>query len=188
VTLHEVTHAVQFGGVPWLREYLATQIRELMGSAEERMEVPRRPRLPSRDALARVGRAAIRLDVLGMVTNERERSVIDRSQAVMAVIEGHAEHVMDAVAPELLPSLPQLRGSLDRRRKEQRGLAKYVGRLLGFEMKLRQYSQGKDFCDRIVEVAGVDALRYVFSAEEALPTLAEIEAPDAWITRNRQHL
>jgi coenzyme F420 biosynthesis associated uncharacterized protein len=196
VTLHEVTHAVQFGGVPWLRDYLASQVRELMESAQQRIDVEKTaPRLPTREDLARVGRtaqrvgrAALRLDLLGMVGSPRERAVMNRVQAVMAVIEGHAEHVMDAVAPELLPSLPQLRAAMDKRRKQQSGVAKYLGKLLGLEMKMRQYTQGKAFCDQLVAQAGTGALNHLFSSAEALPTLAEIEDPAAWLERNRAHL
>jgi coenzyme F420 biosynthesis associated uncharacterized protein len=195
VTLHEVTHAVQFGGVPWLREYLAAQIRELMESAQERINVERKPGLPTREDLIRagrgalrVGRAALRLDLLGMVGNQREQAVMDRVQAVMAVIEGHAEHVMDAVAPELLPSLPKMRAAIDKRRKQQRGVAKYLGKLLGLEMKMRQYTQGKAFCDQIVAQAGTAVLNHLFSSPQALPTLAEISDPAAWLERNRAHL
>jgi coenzyme F420 biosynthesis associated uncharacterized protein len=188
VTLHEVTHAVQFGSVPWLREYVAAQVRELMESAQQRVNSQRTPRFPSRADLARVGRAALRLDLIGIVGNKRERDVIDRAQAVMAVIEGHAEHVMDAVAPELLPSLPQLRSAIDKRRKQQRGLSKYLAKLLGLEMKMRQYTQGKAFCDQLVAAAGTGALNHLFSGPEALPTLAEIESPGAWLERNSAHL
>jgi putative hydrolase len=115
--------------------------------------------------------------------NPTERETIDRVQAVMAVIEGHAEHVMDAVAPDLLPSLPRLRRSLDARRRTQSRLSKLIGRLLGLELKLRQYELGKQFCDAVVADGGTDALAYVFSAPEALPALAEIEDPGAWLAR-----
>ncbi len=87
----------------------------------------------------------------------------------MAVIEGHAEHVMDAVAPDLLPSLPKLRAALDRRRKTQSGLSRLFAKLLGLELKLRQYEQGKAFCDAVVARAGTKGLEHVFSGPEALP-------------------
>jgi uncharacterized protein (DUF2342 family) len=90
---------------------------------------------------------------------------------------------MDAVAPDLLPSLPRLRASLDRRRKSQTGLSRILGRLLGLDLKLRQYEQGKYFCDAIVRERGPDALRHVFSGPEALPTLAELGNPSAWVAR-----
>jgi putative hydrolase len=122
-----------------------------------------------------------------VVTSEPERQTLDRVQAVMAVIEGHAEHVMDAVAPDLLPSLPKLRAALDRRRRSQTGLSRLVARLLGLDMKLRQYEQGKFFCDAIVRERGPDALRQVFSGPESLPTFAELSDPSAWIARVMPH-
>jgi uncharacterized protein (DUF2342 family) len=91
--------------------------------------------------------------------------------------------VMDAVAPELLPSLPRLRASLDRRRKTQKGMSRILGKLLGMEMKMRQYEQGKFFCDTIVQAAGTEALVRVFSAPEALPSLDELDEPAQWIAR-----
>ncbi|MHB8657352.1 MAG: zinc-dependent metalloprotease [Solirubrobacteraceae bacterium] len=183
VTLHEVTHAVQFAGVPWLHPYLAGLIRELLRSAELRMDAPRRLRLPGREEVRRVANALRRGDLIGIVTNPGERETLDRVQAVMAVIEGHAEHVMDAVAPDLLPSLPRLRQSLDRRRRSQSGLSQLLSRLLGMDMKLRQYERGKYFCDTIVKAAGRPALEHVFTEVQALPSLAEIEDPSAWLAR-----
>ncbi|MDA8067299.1 MAG: zinc-dependent metalloprotease, partial [Actinomycetota bacterium] len=112
-----------------------------------------------------------------------ERAVMDRAQAVMAVIEGHAEHVMDAVAPDLLPSLPDLRRALDERRRIQSPFGRLLSRLLGLELKLKQYERGKAFCDAIVRDAGPAALQYLFSSPEALPTLPEIEDPPAWLRR-----
>jgi putative hydrolase len=109
--------------------------------------------------------------------------VIDQAQAVMAVIEGHAEHVMDAVAPELLPSLPALRKALDARRKVQSPLGRLVSRLLGLEMKMRQYEGGKIFCDEIDRRAGAKAFERLFSGPASLPSLAEIEDPALWLAR-----
>jgi uncharacterized protein (DUF2342 family) len=87
------------------------------------------------------------------------------------------------VAPDLLPSLPKLREALDRRRRSQSGLSRLVARLLGLDLKLRQYEQGKYFCDAVVRERGAEALHHVFSSPEALPTLAEIRNPEAWLER-----
>jgi coenzyme F420 biosynthesis associated uncharacterized protein len=184
VALHEVTHAVQFSGVPWLHGHLAGLLRELLASAELRLDGKRRRRMPSRDDLARTFDTLRRGDLVTLVTSPAERETLDRVQATMAVIEGHAEHVMDAVAPDLLPSLPRLRAALDRRRKTQSALSRLVGRLLGLELKLRQYELGKQFCDAVVDARGADALHHVFSAPEALPSLAELSDPQAWLARN----
>ncbi len=145
----------------------------------------RRLRLPKRETVERVARAALRADLLGMLASEPERETMDRTQAVMSVIEGHAEHVMDAVAPELLPSLPELRRSIDERRSVQSPFGRLISRLLGLEMKLKQYERGKMFCDEIVRSGGREALALLFSTPEALPTLLEIEDPAGWLRRVR---
>jgi coenzyme F420 biosynthesis associated uncharacterized protein len=183
VALHEVTHAVQFSGVPWLHGHVAGLVRELLRSAELRIDTERKLRLPTGAELKRMATALRHGDLISVVANPTERETLNRVQAVMAVIEGHAEHVMDMVAPDLLPSLPKLRAALDRRRRSQSGLSRLIGRLLGLELKLRQYEQGKYFCDAVVSAAGTEALRYVFSAPEALPTMAELVDPDAWLRR-----
>jgi coenzyme F420 biosynthesis associated uncharacterized protein len=183
VALHEVTHAVQFGGVPWLHGYLSGLVKELLQSAEVRLESPRKLRLPSGAEVKRVLAALRQGDLISVVTSHAERETLDRVQAVMAVVEGHAEHVMDAVAPDLLPNLPKLRQAIDRRRKSQSGVSRLLAKLLGMEMKLRQYEQGKIFCDAVVAQAGVPALHRVFTSPEALPTQAELRDPAAWLAR-----
>jgi coenzyme F420 biosynthesis associated uncharacterized protein len=184
VALHEVTHAVQFAGVPWLHPHVAGLVRELLQSAEVRIDTPRKLRMPTGEELRRVATALREGDLISIVTSSAERETLDRVQAVMAVIEGHAEHVMDAVAPDLLPSLPKLRQAIDRRRRSQSGLSRLVARLLGLDLKLRQYEQGKYFCDEIVRSGGTEALAHVFSGPEALPTLAELRDPPSWLARN----
>ena len=183
VALHEVTHAVQFSGVPWLHGHVAGLVRELLRSAELRIDAERKLRLPTGEELRRMANSIRRGDLVAIVASPAERETLNRVQAVMAVIEGHAEHVMDMVAPDLLPSLPKLRAALDRRRRSQSGLSRLVARLLGLELKLRQYEQGKYFCDAVVDAAGTPALRHVFSSPEALPTLAELNDPPAWLRR-----
>jgi coenzyme F420 biosynthesis associated uncharacterized protein len=187
VALHEVTHAVQFAGVPWLHAHMAGLVRELLATAELRIEAPHKLRLPTGGEIRRVLDALRRGDLISVVTSEAERQTLDRVQAVMAVIEGHAEHVMDAVAPDLLPSLPKLRAALDRRRRSQTGLSRLVGKLLGLDMKLRQYEQGKFFCDAIVSQRGPEALHRMFSGPESLPTVDELTDPSAWVVRVMPH-
>jgi coenzyme F420 biosynthesis associated uncharacterized protein len=183
VALHEVTHAVQFAGVPWLHAHVAGLVKELLQQAEVRIDAPRKLRIPTTDEFRRIARALKDGDLVSILTSKAERETLDRVQAVMAVIEGHAEHVMDAVAPDLLPSLPRLRKALDQRRRSQSGLSRLLARLLGMDLKLKQYERGKIFCDAVVRARGPAALHYVFSSPEALPTLAEIEDPAAWIAR-----
>ena len=101
----------------------------------------------------------------------------------MALIEGHAEHVMDAAGAAVLPSLPKLREALERRRREKPPLVKLLERLLGLDLKMRQYVVGKRFCDAVVRDWGIEGLNRAWSAPEHLPTLAELDDPAAWVRR-----
>jgi putative hydrolase len=147
------------------------------------VETERKLRLPTVAQIKRTFDALRQGDLISIFTSEVERETLNQVQAVMAVIEGHAEHVMDAVAPDLLPSLPKLRAGLDRRRASQSGLSRLLAKMLGLELKLRQYEQGKFFCDAIVRAAGTEALTRVFSGPEALPTLTELTEPARWLRR-----
>lgn len=90
---------------------------------------------------------------------------------------------MDAVGEELLPALPELREALDRRRREKPPALRLLEKLIGLELKMRQYELGRSFCDSVVKRGGIAALNRVWSSPEALPALAELEAPGEWIAR-----
>lgn len=183
VALHEITHAVQFAGVPWLQGHLAGMVRELLARAEVRIDASRALRMPRGDDLRRLAGAVRTGDLVSLVTKPEERATLDRMQATMAVLEGYAEHVMDEVGAPLLPSLPKLRAALDARRRSQSAPARLLQRLLGLEMKMRQYEQGKRFCDTVAREGGIEALNRVWRAPEALPSSAELDAPHAWLSR-----
>jgi putative hydrolase len=104
-------------------------------------------------------------------------------QATMALVEGHAEHVMDAAGAEVLPSLPKLRAAMGERRREGSVPARLLAKLLGLDAKLRQYEQGKAFCDGVVERVGIEGLNRAWSDPAQLPTLAELDDPQAWVDR-----
>jgi coenzyme F420 biosynthesis associated uncharacterized protein len=183
VAFHEVTHAVQFASVPWLREHLGGMLRELLDSLEVKVDGARALRLPSGADVRQIVELLRDGDLVSLVLGRERRAVIDRLQATMAVIEGHAEHVMDAVGADVLPSQAQLRAAMEHRRDSRSTPLRLLERLLGLELKLRQYRDGKRFCDRVVEVGGLSALNRVWSEPEAMPTLAELANPAGWMAR-----
>jgi len=185
VALHEMTHALQFGGVPWLREHLAGMLRELLTA----LEMDPRSLLKGVPDVTDLRKMfdRVRQDGLAMVViGESKRGTMDRVQAFMAVLEGYAEHVMDAVGADILDDLPGLRSALQRRRRDRSGFLKLLERLIGMDLKLRQYEQGKAFCDGVVARAGIEGLNRVWSAPEAMPTVAELDDPAAWLRRTEQ--
>ena len=56
-------------------------------------------------------------------------------------------------------------------------------RLLGLELKLRQYQVGRRFCDAVVADGGPAALALAWSGPEALPSADELERPAQWLAR-----
>jgi len=183
VVIHEVTHAVQFTGVPWLREHLAGLLRELLDSVELKLDPAALLRLPTTDDVRGLWDAVREGGLVNAVAGPGRKALIDRLQAVMALIEGHAEHVMDAVGAGVLPSLPAMRAALNRRRREKPPLVKLLERLLGLDLKLRQYELGKRFCDAVVQRGGMATLNRAWTGPDRLPTVAELDDPGAWMRR-----
>jgi putative hydrolase len=103
----------------------------------------------------------------------------------MAVVEGYSEHVMDAIAAEAIPGHERLREAMDARRRSRSAPERLIEGLLGLDMKMRQYEQGKRFCDAVVAEVGIDGLNAVWRSPQDMPTPAELDDPDAWIRRTR---
>jgi uncharacterized protein (DUF2342 family) len=216
VTIHEITHAVQFSGAPWLRDHLGGLLRELIdglqvtitgrsgddlahgpedhvGAGDTGTHDPedrgggrgRWPKLPDPGELRDLVERARRGELLRLTLGEDRWRLVERIQAVMSLIEGHAEHTMDAIGAEVLPSLPRLRAALNHRREARSLPWRVLERLLGLELKLRQYEVGRLFCDTVVSDGGPEALARVWSGPEALPSTAELQAPAQWLARTR---
>ncbi len=222
VTVHELTHAMQFGGVPWLRDHMGSLLKEYLETVDVKIDgsdgvpesdVDAAPPAPAANGGATNGGTGRRrsggllggaldklraLDVpdpseladrfrdggiAALVQTDEQREVMERMQAAMAVVEGHAEHVMDALAPELVPQHEGLRAAMDARRQSRSAPERVLMRLLGMEMKLRQYKIGKEFCDAVVAEARIEGLNRAWTGPEALPTLAELERPGDWLER-----
>ncbi|MCW3017559.1 MAG: hypothetical protein JWO02_4651 [Solirubrobacterales bacterium] len=185
VTVHEVTHAVQFTAVPWLRGHLGGMLGELLDAAGPSLDVNALLRLPSLEDVRSVMEQVRRGSLLSLVVGPGRTELLERMQATMALVEGHAEHVMDAAGAEVIPDLARLREALQARRASGDGFGPWriLERLLGMELKLKQYEDGKRFCDAVVAQAGVPALHQAFDAPDSLPTAAELADPDAWVSR-----
>ena len=183
VVLHEVTHAVQFSSVPWLRSHIAGMVDELAGALDVKLDLRALLSLRDTDEL-KATIARLREDgLVGVALGPERRELFDRVQATMALVEGHAEHVMDAAGVDVLPDLEDLREALERRRRDRPPLMRLLEKLLGLEMKMRQYELGKIFCDAVVAEGGVEALNRAWVSPETLPTWAEFEAPGSWMAR-----
>ena len=188
IAIHETTHAVQFTSVPWLRPHLADLLEQLIQGASAQIDRASLQGLAKRlfrTDPRRTIRSLLQGDLARILAGPEQARVLDRLQAAMSVIEGHAEHVMDAAAATTEPGYARLRERLDARRARRGGLGEVISRLLGMELKLRQYKLGKAFCDSVAAEAGIDGLNRVWSGPAALPSPDELERPALWLERVR---
>jgi coenzyme F420 biosynthesis associated uncharacterized protein len=186
IAIHEATHVVQFSAVPWLREHIGGIGEELLGGAfaqvslGELAAIARRLLRPNPRRLIETIRSG---DWTSPFMSAPRRRLVDRLQATMAIVEGYSDHVMDGVGEELDPAYAKLRQQLDARRAQRSPVEAALSRLLGMEMKMRQYSLGKTFCDEVAERRGIETLNLVWSEPSALPHASELERPGRWISR-----
>ena len=186
VCLHEQTHRVQFAAAPWLRHHMLEQIDELSGhllgnvdSLMERASAAARS-LKDRSATGNTpGRGAI----LDLLQDPEEKAAISHLTAVMSLLEGHANVVMDAVDASIVPSVKTIRQRFNDRGKDRGVIEKFIRSLLGLDAKMRQYSDGARFVRAVVDVAGMEGFNRVWESVDHLPTEPEIHDAKLWIDR-----
>ncbi len=183
VCLHEEAHRVQFGASSWLGDHFAAEVNTFLMAAEVTASETVLRLLSVVRTLARVLAGDGRASIVEAVQSPAQRVVFERLSALMSLLEGHAEWVMDAVGPQVIPSLDRLRGGLEARRSNPGTADGLLRRLMGMDAKLRQYSGGRAFVSAVVDDVGVAGFNRIWESPQTLPTLAEIEAPSQWVAR-----
>ena len=183
VCLHEETHRVQFTAVPWLRDHVLSLIGSFVDATELDPDSLRKVLSDGLGQVTRVLRGDSESSLVELVTNAGQREVIDRVTAVMSLLEGHADVVMDGVGPEVVPTVATIRERFNRRRKGTSSLDILLRRLLGLEAKMRQYAEGAVFVRGVVGAVGIDGFNAVWSSPDTLPTRGEITEPLTWVSR-----
>lgn len=181
VAMHEETHRVQFTAVPWLREHLIDKARamgtRIMPEPEEMSQ-----RLGEiLGALPGVLRGEE--DITQVVATPEQREKLAEVTAVMSLLEGHADVVMDEVGPSVIPTVKDIRATFSERRKGAGNVNKILRRLLGMEAKMRQYHDGAIFVRAVTDQVGVDGFNEIWASPETLPLPTEIADPQAWVAR-----
>jgi len=191
VCLHEATHRLQFTAVPWLEDYLREQIADFVDATDTSADAVR-------EQLGEVVRSiayAVRPGassgegeppsegLLSLIKSPEQRAILDRMTALMSLVEGHAEYVMDEVGPEVVPTVAAIRKRFNQRRKGRGVLDRILRRLLGLEAKMQQYAQGRHFVSGVVDEVGIDGFNAVWAGPDTLPTIEEILDPAAWVIR-----
>ncbi len=183
VTLHEVTHRTQFTAVPWLRGYFTEQVRAFVEASDlDPAQVLQR----LKDAAAAVRGAVTGGEggsLLEALQTPEQRAIVARLQALMSLLEGHGDYVMDGVGPAVVPTAETIRERFDERRKGAGPVDRVIRRLFGLDLKMRQYAEGEKFVRHVVDAVGMAGFNRVWTSPETLPTTDEIADPAAWVAR-----
>lgn len=181
VCVHEQTHRIQFAAAPWLADHMTSEIHEYLRLSDMSLA-----QLAGR--MASVVRALAGPShpdgIVGALHGPEQQEVFDRLMAVMSLLEGHADYVMDEVGPQAIPTVHEIRELFGQHRADNAvGYNGLMRRLLGLDLKARQYEQGAAFVRAVVAESGMVGLNRVWEGPTMLPTRAEIENPQAWIDR-----
>ena len=181
VCLHEATHRLQFTAVPWLRSYFADEVGRFLsvGQGERSIALDRLP-----DVLRAVRTSGgDSLAIVELLQGPEQRAVLDRLLALTTLLEGHADHVMDAAGPEVVPSVSTIRARFTARRRGGGLVDRLLRAVLGVEAKVRQYAVGSAFTRHVVLAAGMEGFNRVWESPQTLPTRAELAEPGRWLRR-----
>ncbi|MEU8525638.1 MULTISPECIES: zinc-dependent metalloprotease [Streptomyces] len=188
VCLHEETHRTQFTAVPWLRDHLQGEIQSFLAATD----------IDPATVLERLREAVQAFSggrpegeegepspsLVELVQTPEQREILGRLTAVMSLLEGHADYVMDGVGPQVVPSVQEIREKFQQRRA--RGASRLdlaLRRFLGLDAKLRQYRDGERFVRAVVDQVGMDGFNRIWTSPNTLPTKTEIAEPADWIAR-----
>lgn len=121
--------------------------------------------------------------LLEAIQSPEDRAIMSHLTAVMSLLEGHANVVMDGVDASIVPTVKTIRRRFEDRGKSRSPLEKLIRRLLQMDLKAAQYRDGQKFVDYIVAEVGMEKFNTVWQAPEHLPTEAELHDPQSWIDR-----
>jgi coenzyme F420 biosynthesis associated uncharacterized protein len=185
VCLHEVTHRVQFTAVPWLRGHMLTEVESLADTIETDPDVMRQRLSSMVGEVVKVARGqGDGNGLMAAVASPEQRAVLDRIGGFMSLVEGHAEYVMNAVSPTVIPTQPAIERAFgERRRKGGNPLDKLLRRVLGLDAKTKQYVDGSAFVSAVVGKVGLDGFNAIWTSPATLPSKDEISHPDQWVAR-----
>jgi len=184
IALHETTHAYEFEAHPWVREHMNELLRRYFATLGEDLN---NLRTDARGVLSFVRRVGQNVGKGGyaveLVMTPEQREIFRSLQALMCLLEGYSNHVMDHVGRSLLPTYERMKARFEDRQR-RRGLPdRLFAKLTGLDVKFEQYQLGERFVNEVVGRVGVQGMNRVWRGPSALPTLDEVRAPERWIER-----
>ncbi|MGH2351538.1 MAG: zinc-dependent metalloprotease, partial [Chloroflexota bacterium] len=183
IALHEVTHAFEFEAHPWTRDYMNDLLTSYLRSLSEDLFGSR----PGGALAVFAGRIKDNLfesgHMLELMMSREQRESFQKLQALMALMEGYSNHVMQQVGAQHLKDHDVLKSTFESRARNRGPGERLFIKLTGLDVKLEQYALGERFCQQVVDAKGIDFLNRVWDGSEHLPTLKEIHQPRQWVAR-----
>ena len=181
VCLHEQTHRLQFATAPWLSDEIRALLAKFLSATEDGLS----------GVLERASRAVRAgsgddTSIVERLQSPEQRVVFDRITALMSVLEGHADVVMDDVGPSVVPSVAIILERFNARREHPVGLDAVVRKALGLDLKAKQYREGAMFVRGVIDEVGMTGFNRIWTGPQALPSRAELARPGAWVHRMAQ--
>lgn len=187
LALHETTHVFEFEAHPWVRQHFNMLLDRYMTFLQQDSEFLKqgvRGLKVFADRVKNQGQGEDKpASWMEALMDGDQRSLFNEMQALMSVIEGYSNHVMNAVGKDLLPDYDEISRKFEERQKMRSQADQLFAKLTGLHVKLEQYRQGEDFIDAVVEKRGHTYAYRIWDKPEHLPSMAELKDPDAWIGR-----
>lgn len=184
IALHETTHAYEFEAHPWLRGHMNGLLQRYFGALGDDIANLRADFGGLVGFVRRVGANAGRRGyAVELVMTDEQRTIFRQLQALMCLLEGYSNHVMDQVGRDLLPGYEQMKSRFESRLRKKSPAERLFAKLTGLDVKLEQYVLGERFVNEVVARAGVAGINRVWRGPDALPSLEEIKAPEHWLAR-----
>ncbi len=169
--------------MPWLRGYVQGLMTEfLLASDMDAGAIADRLRAAA-GAVGSAVRGGDGQSLVEAIQTPAQRELLEKLTAVMTLVEGHGDYVMDAVGPQVVPSVADIREKFSQRRGSAGRVEQVIRRILGIDLKMKQYAEGSRFVTTVVEEAGMANFNKVWTAPETLPTRAELASPADWLAR-----
>jgi coenzyme F420 biosynthesis associated uncharacterized protein len=182
IAIHEVTHRAQFTGVPWMKLYYLGLVERALSSIDPD---PKRLVHALTRAADEFRNGRNPLDDGGLVAllaSDEQRGALAEVQALMSLLEGHGNSVMNQLGKEHVAGQARMARVLQARRQSG-GLSAVVQKLVGLESKMRQYEVGETFIAEVEREAGPRAIDAAWRGPEFLPTVQELARPHDWLAR-----
>jgi coenzyme F420 biosynthesis associated uncharacterized protein len=175
IALHEATHAFEFEAHPWLRPYFS----DLVGRTVEQLAAESGGLMERMREALQGGEG----HWLERIMTPGQRETFNQTQALMSLLEGYSNHVMNAAGERILPNFTEIHDRFERRGERRGALERAIMRITGLDLKMEQYAAGERFADAVIRERGRVFLNRVWTAPEMLPSLDEIRSPQQWIAR-----